>query len=181
MINFLTNLVKESGITNIIVNYKNDLEYKDILDYYTYNGKIDWKLIESYGDIDAEFIEIYKEFLNFENLVLRNDLIRNKDFLFKFKEILDWHYITQEWGVSCEDRHLVEIFKDYIEISWFVFSDCDSYFTGDALTYMREFKDNMEWCLIFNDAFFNIEMPQEFYTEFYNYLTFLNMEYVLLY
>ena len=182
MINLITELVKESGITNIIIGYKDDLEYKDILDYHTYNWVIDWEEIVSHGDIDVGFIQTYFEYLDFEKLYeTREDFIRNEDFLEAFKDKLDWNYITQEWSTNANDRHLVEKFKDYVEISWFVFADQDSYFTGETLEYIREFKDIMDWEKIFDYAFHDTEMPQEFSDEFYNYLTFVDMEYIMLY
>lgn len=185
--NFITDLVKEYGITSIIYEYKKQMEYQDIIYKYTIDGKINWKHISDDQIIDLEFIEMYKENLHFYLLQKQKRFNTNEEFLNKYEHDIDWEYITQEWGIS--NIELAKKYRDQIEISLFVFAHYDSYgflfcvdecFTGELLKYIREFKDIMDWERIFDNSFYDIEMPDNFYTEFHNYLTFLDMEHIIL-
>ena len=56
----ITNLVKEQGITRMIYDLKKHFEYGQIID--SFSG--DWKKISKYGELNEEFMNLYKDDLN---------------------------------------------------------------------------------------------------------------------
>lgn len=125
---YITKQVFESGITDIIYEYKKLLEYQQLIESYSN----DWDKISFFGKLSDEFIKLYYENINwkimslnlsmdenfiekyFDKLNLRRICNRKYsiEFLRRNKDRLDWSMITTK---NYDEEILIE-FIDYIDI-----------------------------------------------------------------
>ena len=98
----ITDIVKESGITDIISSYKNQFEWKELIDKY--NGNFN-KLCAN-EDLTEEFIDTFFDKIDW-NMVSSRDLAY--DILDKYQEHINWTiYIYKMKGDISE-----EILQDF--------------------------------------------------------------------
>ena len=145
--NFLTNILKEKYLTKIILDYKDDLEYKDILDDYDYenDGIINWNaLCIKESRISLGFLELYQEYINWNFLSMNQSCICNIKIIRKYKEKLNWLYITDSIVVTEE---FVEEFSDFVNwnfVSSFLYQQNQSF----TLDFLKKWKYKLNWNIL---------------------------------
>jgi hypothetical protein len=165
---FITELVQEQGITDIIFEYKKQFEYRDIIERYNN----DWNKISILDDITEDFVYTYQYDICWRDLIIYNHQNYDDDFLYwmtedkdfcwdellyhndvdikivlRFKECFDWYLYSIE-----EDLSELFMRKYYSFLYWDVISE-HQYLSEN---FIRQFRDLLDIDKILNNPHLNL-------------------------
>lgn len=133
ILNIITDIVKEEGISKLILNYKKRLEWVELILEYTYDNKIDWSILSKKQELSEDFIHEYKDKLNWLYIciyqTLSESFIENhkhyilwrwiskyqkltQNFIHKYKEVLNWDMICTYQRLS---SRFIEKHRSYVK------------------------------------------------------------------
>ena len=87
--NELLNLVKEKGIVKMILENKDEMEYKDIIEKY--DG--DWGKISRYQTLSEDFVRDFKDKVDWLDISIHQTLSEN--FIIEFQDRICWWRILR--------------------------------------------------------------------------------------
>jgi hypothetical protein len=133
---FLTNIVQEEGITNIILDYK--------------------KLIEEYEESERQRNMRFNRLLNEYNndiWYLTYSFSTDIDFIHEYQDKVDWKFLTYDYKSNVD---FIREFQDKLEWKYL------TYHHHDNLDFIREFQDKLEWKHLKYHHLDNIDFIREF-------------------
>lgn len=170
IMDYITEQVFESGVTDIIYEYKKLLEYQELIENYSskwdeicyyeklsdefiklYYDNIDWNTLSLNLFFDENFIEEHFDKLNLRRLSSRKYSI---EFLRRNKDRLDWSIIM----IKKYDEEILIEFIDYIDIYMAcTFQKLSENFIEN---HINLFNDRMYWYYLFQHQEFSSEFKQ---------------------
>ena len=134
--NFITDLVKESGITTEIFQMKKQMEWVDLIE----NRSRNFNVISKIDNLSEEFMEAYLLDLNYD-MISRHQCL-SKNFIDKHPNVINNFELVKNHKVDLNIR--LEIGKILTEEEWFSLSFAEDI----SEEFLRLFHDKISWGFI---------------------------------
>ena len=128
---YLTTIVQEKGISDIILSYKKSIEWDEFI-HNRFNG--DWLEIAKHQKLSKDFMEKFHDKLDWVEMSYYQNL--SEDLISKFHDKVDWSFISCRQKLS-ED--FIEKFCD--KISWWGVSAYQKL----SEDFIIKFHDKIDW------------------------------------